>query len=53
MGEDVLVENELSNDYSIEDADPDADAGLIQPEEIFEPDDSLFADDGLGMDDEF
>ncbi|MFQ8997927.1 DNA-directed RNA polymerase subunit beta [Allofournierella massiliensis] len=53
MGEDVLVENELSNDYSIEDADPDADAGFDEPEEIFEPDDSLFADDGLGMDDEF
>ena len=53
MGEDVLVENELSNDYSIEDADPDADAGFDEPEEIFEPDDSLFADDGLGIDDEF
>ena len=53
MGEDVLVENELSNDYSIEDAAPDADAGFDEPEEIFEPDDSLFADDGLGMDDEF
>ena len=53
MGEDVLVENELSNDYSIEGADPDADAGFDEPEEIFEPDDSLFADDGLGMDDEF
>nr|WP_276870543.1 DNA-directed RNA polymerase subunit beta [Fournierella massiliensis] len=53
MGEDVLVENELSNDYSIEDADSDADAGFDEPEEIFEPDDSLFADDGLGMDDEF
>ena len=53
MGEDVLVENELSNEYSIEDADPDADAGFDEPEEIFEPDDSLFADDGLGMDDEF
>ena len=53
MGEDVLVENELSNDYSIEDADPDADAGFDEPEEIFEPDDSLFADDGLGMNDEF
>ena len=53
MGEDVLVENELSNDYSIEDADPDADAGFDEPEDIFEPDDSLFADDGLGLDDEF
>ena len=51
--DDDLVENELSNDYSIEDADPDADAGFDEPEEIFEPDDSLFADDGLGMDDEF
>ncbi len=53
MGEDVLVENELSNDYSIEDADPDADAGFDEPEDVFEPDDSLFADDGLGLDDEF
>ena len=53
MGEDVLVENELSNDYSIEDADPDADAGFDEPEDIFEPDESLFADDGLGLDDEF
>ena len=53
MGEDVLVENELSNDYSIEDADPDADAGFDEPEDVFEPDDSLFADDGLGLDDQF
>ena len=53
MGEDVLVENELSNDYSIEETDSDADAGFDEPEEVFEPDDSLFADDGLGMDDEF
>ncbi|OUN87833.1 DNA-directed RNA polymerase subunit beta [Gemmiger sp. An50] len=53
MGEDVLVENELSNDYSIEDADPDADAGFDEPEDVFEPDGSLFADDGLGLDDEF
>ena len=53
MGEDVLVENELSNDYSIEDADPDADAGFDEPEDVFEPDDSLFANDGLGLDDEF
>ena len=53
MGEDVLVENELSNDYSIEDADPDADAGFDESEDVFEPDGSLFADDGLGLDDEF
>ena len=53
MGEDVLVENELSNDYSIEEADPDADTGFDEPEDVFEPDDSLFADDSLGFDDEF
>ena len=52
MGEDVLVENELSNDYSIEEADPDADTGFDEPEDVFEPDDSLFADDSLGFDDE-
>ena len=53
MGEDVLVENELSNDYSIEEADSDADAGFDEPEDVFEPDDSMFADDDLGLSDEF
>mgnify|MGYP003363651597 CR=1 FL=1 len=53
MGEDVLMENELSNDYSIEEHDPDADAGFDEPEDNFEPDDSLFTDDNLGLDDEF
>ena len=43
MGEDVLMENELSDDYSIEEAagDPDADAGFDEPDEVFEPEEIL------------
>ena len=40
IGDDVVVEGELNDDYSIEDAPEDAGLDI-------EPDDSLFADDGL------
>ena len=53
MGEDVLMENELSDDYSIEEAagDPDADAGFDEPDEVFEPEEILAEDSAL--DEEF
>ena len=53
MGEDVLVENELSDDYSIEEAagDPDADAGFDEPDEVFEPEEILAEE--AALDEEF
>ncbi|WP_395151444.1 DNA-directed RNA polymerase subunit beta [uncultured Allofournierella sp.] len=46
MGEDVLVENELNDEYSIQDAesDPDAEEVFGGMEDVFESDD-LYADD--------
>ncbi|WP_418710726.1 DNA-directed RNA polymerase subunit beta [Allofournierella sp.] len=53
MGEDVLMENELSDDYSIEEAagDPDADAGFDEPDEVFEPEEILAEE--AALDEEF
>ena len=52
LGEDVLMESELNDDYSIEEADADAEPDDFdaEPEDIFAEDDSF---DDAGLDDEF
>ena len=53
LGEDVLMENELSDDYSIEEAesDPDAEAGFDEPDDVFEPEEAFGEEPAL--DEEF
>ncbi len=55
IGDEVLVENELNSEYSIENADADAngDDAMLDAEEVFQEDESLFGDDSMGFDDEY
>ena len=53
MGEDVLAKTTEERVQQLRTLIPRRRRFRCSPEDNFEPDDSLFADDGLGMDDEF